>query len=859
MYEVTLAPTKDTLELSRAVQTELAKVGEVLSTYTEIPIPQMHVEPAKPREGMLRYSDGADWNPVGTGVPTFVAYTGGAWRNLQFGSSGGVTSVFGRTGDVVALQADYDSFFLTQAEADALYEPIDVTILRQADVKNSIEFDVADLQLVGDLSAPGNNQVYGTDGAGVKGWKSDVTNLVTSVFGRTGAVVALQADYDGFFLTPTEGDAAYAALGHGHTLADISDSGALAALNTVGTAEIDDDAVTYAKIQNVVAANRILGNVGIAGSIVAELTDAQVRTIINVEDGAAADQTAGEIEAIVSHDNLQGVSVNEHLDWTIDLGATNLHANNSANGVLALTAAEVTQLANIGTTVISAADWVAVAALIGVNTGDQTSIVGITGTKAQFDTAVTDGNIAYDGGAHHDAFSDFVAAEHIDWSVTGAEDIHVDRLSLADRLSFGSVLNVEASSAGIRKFYDLNDFTAPLTDVSNYTNILDFRDISGDIMGAFRFGTAGLLDIENAIRGGNFQLKLRSDLGGVRTMMLVDPEGAVDLRFTGASVAKTLAAASGGLEANNALTGAGFERVLTTSDISAAPVDSVFGRTGAVIATIGDYAAIAEIYTVLETFQGGLTVDNAGTTDFKVKQGTVEYDTRIVGGQLQFTSVNGSGWRFSGEDVRIITDAAIRLEIWNSTIDDNMAFRHDGTDAFIEFFQTADLQLGTGLTGAVKALAPIDTLASVAGGAGFNIPTGVAPTSPAQGDIWVVAADILARINGIDESLLSGVSKINTQNAAYTLVLGDRGKTIRKATSTASITHTIPANSVVAFRVGAMIGWHNDGTVDMIIAINTDILTGTDAVTGSRTLGPSDTAVIQKVAATEWKYAASDL
>jgi hypothetical protein len=37
--------------------------------------------------------------------------------------------------------------------------------------------------------------------------------------------------------------------------------------------------------------------------------------------------------------------------------------------------------------------------LSGSNTGDQTSIVGITGTKSQFDTAVTDGNIMYDGDA----------------------------------------------------------------------------------------------------------------------------------------------------------------------------------------------------------------------------------------------------------------------------------------------------------------------------------------------------------------------------------------------------------------------------------------------------------------------------
>lgn len=35
----------------------------------------------------------------------------------------------------------------------------------------------------------------------------------------------------------------------------------------------------------------------------------------------------------------------------------------------------------------------------GTNTGDQTSIVGITGTKSQFDTAVTDDNFAYLGTA----------------------------------------------------------------------------------------------------------------------------------------------------------------------------------------------------------------------------------------------------------------------------------------------------------------------------------------------------------------------------------------------------------------------------------------------------------------------------
>lgn len=43
------------------------------------------------------------------------------------------------------------------------------------------------------------------------------------------------------------------------------------------------------------------------------------------------------------------------------------------------------------------ADAAKVAATSGTNTGDQTSIVGITGTKSQFDTACADGNFLYVG------------------------------------------------------------------------------------------------------------------------------------------------------------------------------------------------------------------------------------------------------------------------------------------------------------------------------------------------------------------------------------------------------------------------------------------------------------------------------
>lgn len=37
-------------------------------------------------------------------------------------------------------------------------------------VKNTIEVDSEEIQLVNDESAPGNSKYYGTDGAGAKGW-----------------------------------------------------------------------------------------------------------------------------------------------------------------------------------------------------------------------------------------------------------------------------------------------------------------------------------------------------------------------------------------------------------------------------------------------------------------------------------------------------------------------------------------------------------------------------------------------------------------------------------------------------------------------------------------------------------------
>jgi hypothetical protein len=59
----------------------------------------------------------------------------------------------------------------------------------------------------------------------------------------------------------------------------------------LSTSDLDDDSVTYAKIQNVASDERILGRVSGADGVIEELTKAQVLTFANVEDGADVTDT----------------------------------------------------------------------------------------------------------------------------------------------------------------------------------------------------------------------------------------------------------------------------------------------------------------------------------------------------------------------------------------------------------------------------------------------------------------------------------------------------------------------------------------------------------------------------------------
>ena len=67
---------------------------------------------------------------------------------------------------------------------------------------------------------------------------------------------------------------------------------------SIDTAHIGDDQVTYAKIQNVSATNVVLGRDSSGAGIIEEISASSLRTILNVENGATADQTKSDIDGL---------------------------------------------------------------------------------------------------------------------------------------------------------------------------------------------------------------------------------------------------------------------------------------------------------------------------------------------------------------------------------------------------------------------------------------------------------------------------------------------------------------------------------------------------------------------------------
>jgi hypothetical protein len=142
------------------------------------------------------------------------------------------------------------------------------------------------LDVNGNLFAIRDNTVTGTvdgrdlatDGSKLDGIASGATNVTNTNQLTNGA---------GFLTSVTQGDIANGAVGQNQL-----------ASGAVITTKLSDNNVTFAKLENI-PQNRVIGRIASGSGDPTTLTPANIRSMLNVEDGATADQTASEILTLI--------------------------------------------------------------------------------------------------------------------------------------------------------------------------------------------------------------------------------------------------------------------------------------------------------------------------------------------------------------------------------------------------------------------------------------------------------------------------------------------------------------------------------------------------------------------------------
>jgi len=100
----------------------------------------------------------------------------------------------------------------------------------------------------------------------------------------------------------------------------------------------------------------------------------------------------------------------------------------------------------------------------------------------------------------------------------------------------------------------------------------------------------------------------------------------------------------------------------------------------------------------------------------------------------------------------------------------------------------------------------------------------------------------------------------NSQGASYNVLLADTGRHLYHALGQAAATYTIPANSNVAFAVGAALTFINLSANAVTVAVTTDTMYLSSAgTTGNRTLAQYGIATAVKITSTSWIISGSGL
>ena len=167
--------------------------------------------------------------------------------------------------------------------------------------------------------------------------------------------VALRTDNAALFTKKDDGSVAQI----GASGVSDGDKGDITVSNSGATFTIDNDAVTFAKMQNIDTA-RILGRDTSGSGTVEQLTAAETRILLNIENGSTADQTASEIVALVADQTIAPSTIDMEDNEKIKLGGSdeleifhngseNVNKIDSTSGNLDIVAANDTKAIRVHT------------------------------------------------------------------------------------------------------------------------------------------------------------------------------------------------------------------------------------------------------------------------------------------------------------------------------------------------------------------------------------------------------------------------------------------------------------------------------------------------------------------------------
>ena len=423
--------------------------------------------------------------------------------------------------------------------------------------------------------------------------------------------------------------------------------------------------------------------------------------------------------------------------------------------------------------------------------------------------------------------------------VGGTDDVNMNKLQMSSNEH--RFLQRSGTTTYTRVNALINDYVLHGTASSVGSpgvNRLSFAIRDGTVsahIGSNTNGEGNVFDLQLLTVG--HTLRLRTRTGGTNRSAL-ESTPSTDTRIyhpaTSAQVFRTVVVGSGGVEIDNQATGAGFERVLTTGDLAAG------GGAGISGVPVNNQLAV---WTGASDIEGDANITWDGS-ELRITAGVMRIAERAASladvagfGQIWVNNVPNPNTLFYTDESG--TDIDLTKELW-----DNGTLR---AQAVASGFQVEQVLLLPN-----NGIIYMDEQASD----GADIAN--------QGQWWVrddaPNLPMFSNDDGVNQILDPSVSEVNVQNGNYTLLIGDKGKTISKESGGAGETFTIPANASVAFAIGTFISFNNDGGGDLSIAITTDTLVfADDNTTGTRTLADGGYAVAQKVAATTWKIAGSGI